>query len=229
MANLQPQFEAFDGEIKLPTKKRSELAEKRQNILNTLSEGIKKQKKEGKEIPKYRNFNQGSYDIHTSVVPLDGEYDLDVGIEFELAKKDYEDPLVVKRWVFDAVEGHTENVEMKGPCITVSYTRQGETKFHIDFPVYSKASFNSDNKCYIARGKITTPKKDRVWTATAPEVLTDLLNTKFSDDKEMEQFRQTVRALKRWKDFKFSSDGDAAPRGIALAVAAYWWFSPSFE
>jgi hypothetical protein len=227
MADLQKQFVEFDDKIRLQDTKRSELAQKRKNILDTLSAGIKRQREEGKNIPSYRPFNQGSYDIFTSIEPLDGDYDLDVGIEFDLAKADYKDPLEVKRWVFDAVDGHTENVEMKEPCITVSYTRQGETKFHVDLPVYSKASRNPDNKCYLARGKDTTAKSERIWEATAPEKLTDLLNEKWSDADERCQYRQVIRAMKRWKNVNFSSEGNAAPRGITLAVAAYYWFYPS--
>ena len=41
------------------------------------------------------------------------------------------------------------------------------------------------------------------------------------------QFRRVIRYLKRWKDFKFSSDGNGAPIGIGITVAAYRWFNVS--
>jgi hypothetical protein len=37
---------------------------------------------------------------------------------------------------------------------------------------------------------------------------------------------RVVRYLKRWKDHRFSSTGEAAPRGIALTACALEWFTP---
>ncbi len=45
--------------------------------------------------------------------------------------------------------------------------------------------------------------------------------------QDAEQFRRAIRALKRWKDERFSKDGHAAPKGIALTIAAYHWFQVS--
>ena len=39
------------------------------------------------------------------------------------------------------------------------------------------------------------------------------------------QFRRVVRYLKRWKDENFPKTGHAAPTGLSLTVAAYYWFS----
>ena len=226
MANVQKQFEQFDEAIKLRRyHENATLAEKREKVLKSLSDGIARQRKEGAEIPSYRHFNQGSYDVGTGVKPLDSDYDIDVGVEFDLAK-DKHAPVDVKKWVLTAVEDHTTNVKMRRSCVTVYYMQGDEPKYHVDLAVYSKAARNPDGKMYLARGKKDSSKEDQEWTPSAPEELTDKINNRFENSDDARQFRQAIRALKRWKDNKFQSEGQAAPRGIALAVAALSWFSP---
>jgi hypothetical protein len=41
------------------------------------------------------------------------------------------------------------------------------------------------------------------------------------------QFIRVIRYLKRWKDYNFSANGNAAPIGIGLTISAYEWFSPN--
>ncbi|AKT40071.1 cyclic GMP-AMP synthase DncV-like nucleotidyltransferase [Chondromyces crocatus] len=227
MANVQKQFESFDETIKLRRyHENATLAEKRERILRRLSEGIKEQRNQGVDIPSYRDFNQGSYDIGTGVKPIGGgEYDIDVGIEFDLPTSDHT-PVEVKKWVLRAVEDHTTSVEMRKSCVTVTYVEGGEPKYHVDLAVYSKAQRNPDGKMYLARGKEHSAKEHQEWSPSAPEELTDKINNRFIGD-DGRQFRQAIRALKRWKDHRFSREGQSAPRGIALAVAALHWFTPA--
>jgi hypothetical protein len=226
MANVQKQFEQFDEAIKLRRyHENAKLAEKRERVLKSLSDGIAQQRREGAKIPSYRDFNQGSYDVGTGVKPPDGDYDIDVGVEFDLAKADHE-PVDVKTWVLTAVKDHTTNVVMRRSCVTVYYMQGDEPQYHVDLAVYSKADRNPDRKMYLARGKEHSSKENQEWTPSAPEELTDKINNRFEGD-DARQFRQAIRALKRWKDHRFQSEGQAAPRGIALAVAALSWFSPA--
>ena len=225
MANVQKYFTQFDEAIKLRRyEENATLAEKRGRVLRSLSEGIAKQRKDGERIPGYRTFNQGSYDIGVGVKPLDKDYDIDVGIAFDLARTEH-DPVDVKSWVFEAVGDHTERVEMRGPCVTVFYQSGGEPVYHVDLAVYADKDKN-DGKLFLARGKPGSAAEYRVWTPSDPEGLTDLLNGRFSGD-DAKQYRRVIRSLKRWKDERFPSDGNCAPRGIAIAVAAYHWFSPA--
>src|SRR5690242_2199276 len=99
MAKIQKHFRQFDEQIKLKRyDENATLAEKRDRVLKTLSDGIKKQREEGEAIPDYRTFNQGSYDVGTGVKPLNGDFDIDVGVEFELGHAQH-DPVAVKNWV----------------------------------------------------------------------------------------------------------------------------------
>lgn len=156
--------------------------------------------------------------------PLDGDYDIDVGVAFDLAREDH-DPVAVKQWVLDAVDGHTTRVEMRRSCVTVFYQAAGEPMYHVDLAVYADASQNG-GKLYLARGKANSSAEHREWSLSDPEGMTALINNRFSGD-DAKQFRRVIRALKRWKDERFSHTGHAAPRGIALAVAAFHWFMPA--
>ena len=226
MANIQSCFIQFDDAIKLRRYQENQtLAQKRERVLKTLSDGIAKQRDAGKKIPSYRHFNQGSYDMSVGVKPLDGDFDIDVGIAFDLPKADYSDPVAVKSWVLEAVKNHTKSVEMKGPCVTVTYQDGGEPIYHVDLAIYSDGKANPSGEMFLARGHERSPRDKRLWTPSDPEGLTDMINSKWSGD-DGRQRRRVIRALKRWKDEQFSKQGHAAPRGIALAVAAHHWFAP---
>lgn len=225
MANVQKQFEEFDEKIKLRRlQENATLTEKRDRVLRTVREGLERLRKDGKTIPKFRTFNQGSYEIGVGVKPLDGDYDIDVGVAFELARGEH-DPVAVKQWVLEAVEGHTTRVEMRRSCVTVFYQAAGEPVYHVDLAVYADGPQNG-GKLYLARGKQNSAPENREWSVADPEGLTAAINNRFSGE-DAKQFRRVVRAEKRWKDNCFPRAGHAAPRGIALALAAYHWFMPA--
>jgi hypothetical protein len=56
--------------------------------------------------------------------------------------------------------------------------------------------------------------------------LISLIGSHFDDAGDRRQFRRSIRYLKRWKDKRFPSEGNAAPIGIGITVAAYYWFTP---
>jgi len=226
MANVQKQFLEFNEKIKLKRyKENATLAEKRDRVLRKLKSGIEKQREAGENIPTYRTFTQGSYDIGVGIVPPDGNLDIDVGVAFDLARSEQPDPVKVKTWVLNAVDEHTKNVEMRGPCVTVFYTADDAPLYHVDLAVYADKQKNGGT-LYLARGKQTSTKENRTWNPSDPEGLTALLSDRFSGE-EGQQYRRVTRALKRFKDERFARDGHGAPRGIAIAVAAYRWFEPA--
>lgn len=224
MADLQKQFVKFHDTIAVDYEKKV-LADKRDKILKRLSDGIKKQRKDGAEIPSYRHRNQGSYAMGTGIKPLDDDYDLDVALIFEAEKDDHPDPVKVKRWVYDALEGHTKEVRVREPCVTVFYQSGGEPVFHVDFAVYARASDSSPT--YLARGKIGSSDDHKSWEESDPKGLIKALEERFDEPDDRAQFRRVIRYLKRWKDLKFSGEGNEAPCGIALTACAYQWFSPA--
>lgn len=202
------------------------LAEKRERILRRLSEEITRQREKGAKIPSYEHFNQGSYAMDLGVKPIDRDFDLDVGLRFDLSKDNYPDPLVVKTWVHDAVKSHTNKVEVRRTCVTVFYQEGGEDVYHVDLAIYSSGKRNSDGKDYIAKGKPGSRREERSWEPSDPQGLQRLLTSAHSNE-DAQQFRRVIRGLKRWKDLRLArSHGRKSPKGIALAVAALHWFRP---
>ncbi len=227
MANVQKQLEQFNENIRLKRYSQNRtLQQKREIVLEKLRTGLKRVFEEKDESPpKFRTFNQGSYKLGTGVKPLDGDYDIDVGVRFELGTQQEPDPVVVKNWVFDALEGHTKRVEVRRPCVTVFYQCGNEPLYHVDLAVYSDSSTNSDALDYLAKGKLNSLSENRIWEQADPDGLVEAITSKHSG-VEWEQFRRCIRNLKRWKDLEFSSDGNSAPVGIGITLAAFNWFEP---
>ncbi len=228
MADVQHQMIQFHEAIKL--KRFSEnalLREKRDRVLNCLDRGLEQLFAElGLKPPKYETTDQGSYPLGTGTKPVDGDYDIDTGIRFKICKDDYLDPVEVKEWVYFALKDHTERVEIRRSCVTVFYQQDNEPIYHVDLAVYSDKDCNPEGKMYLAKGKLNSGREHRFWQESNPQALIDLIKNCFSDKDDDRQFRRIIRYLKRWKDVKFSSDGNAAPIGIGITVAAYDWFTP---
>jgi hypothetical protein len=226
MAELQEYFLKFHKIIKLSDiDENATLREKRDIVINKLRDRLKQIFEEKWEFaPSFTHFNQGSYAMGTGIEPFKkGDYDIDVGLEFHIDKEDYPDPVKVKQWVFDALNRHTNRVECRKPCVTVFYQSNDEPIYHVDLAIYAKSS--EEDVLYLARGKLNSSSEERVWETSEPKKLMELIKDKFSEADDRKQFRRVIRYLKRWKDMQFSSSGNAAPIGIGITVAAYYWFN----
>lgn len=217
MSTLQTAFTQFHDNIKLEDENQT-LRDKRDILLNKLKDKI------STDAASYTTFNQGSYAMNTGIKPENGDYDIDVGLKFDINKGDYTDPVVVKKWVRDALVGHTKSVSIRRSCVTVQYQQDNEPIYHVDFACY--AANNDDGKLYIAKGKEFSNADEKYWEVSDPQGLIQLVRDKHSG-KDAEQFKRVIRYVKKWKVRKFSSDGNGAPTGIALTVLAYNLFSLS--
>ncbi len=215
---FQSRFRTFDDRIHLRRfDENATLREKRDAVLSRLRDGL-----DAAGRSRFSWFNQGSYEMGTGVKPLDGDYDIDVGIVFRLGSRwSFPSPLEVKGWVYDAVEHHTQDVRWKEPCITVQYQRRREPVYHVDLAIYGEDE--QTGQLYLARGK--RHSADPRWEAADPKGLIETIKTRFSGE-DAAQFRRVIRYLKRWKDVHFPSHGNAAPVGIGLTVLAYHGFQP---
>ena len=212
--SLQKYFKAFNNKIKMDYDVKSELANKRDILLNKL-------RKSG-ELPSFSELNQGSYSMYTGVEPIDKEYDIDVGLRFNVNKNDYENPTELKNKICDILKKHTEyGAKVKKPCVTVTYKKDGEIAYHVDLVVYTYEDKNdSESQLYLARGKDSKPE-DICWEKSDPKGLIDLINSKYNDEKEdKEQYRRVIRYIKRWKNLKFSNSGNAEPPSIGMTLIA---------
>lgn len=223
MADLQKYFDTFHDRIAQRREhEKAVLAEKRKRILTRLADGIAAQRKDGASIPKYRTINQGSYPMGTGVKPLDGDYDLDVAVLFEMTSAKCPDPVAAKLWVHKAIDGHTKEVRVREPCVTVFYQQQGEPVYHLDFAIYAENGAVPQ----LARGKIGSAPPAKRWEDSDPQGLLKFASDRFAHLDDDGQCRRIIRATKRWKDVNFPREGHAAPRGIALTAAALKWFVP---
>lgn len=220
MPTLQTAFTTFHDKIKLSDiNENATLREKRNILLDKLKDRIPS------EAATYTYFNQGSYAMHTGINPEDEDFDIDVGLKFAVDKENYPDPTILKKWIRDALEGHTKSVEIRKPCVTVTYQWDGEAIYHVDFAVY--AANNADGKMYLARGKEFSDEENRFWEESDPQELIRLIRDKF-DGTDAKQFRRAIRYLKKWKTQKFDAKGHTAPTGISLTVLAYNHFLPNY-
>lgn len=210
---LQKYFEKFNEKIKMDFDVNKELASKRDILLKKL--------RDSGELPSFKELNQGSYIMHTGVEPLDKEYDIDVGLRFNVNKADYE-PMEIKNKICDILKNHTEyGAQVKKPCVTVTYKKNGESAYHVDLVVYThEDQENLDSDLYLARGKDSNPD-EICWEKSDPKGLVDYINDKYKDNAEdKSQYRRIIRYMKRWKNIKFSSAGNAEPPSIGITLIA---------
>lgn len=217
MATVQKQFVDFHDLIRLDDENEI-LRQKRDIVIRKLKKCIKEQYP---EAPSFKEFVQGSYAMSTGIQPVNGDYDIDVGLEFDMVKEDYE-PVEAKEWVYDSLLGHTNSVEMKTPCVRVTYREKDEPIYHIDLTVY--AGSNLGNGIYLAKGRPNS--KEKLWEQSDPKGFIKKVKEQYENSDDRAQSRRVIRYLKRWKNLKFPVGGHSAPTGIALTVCALEYFSP---
>lgn len=219
MPAVQKQFEDFHSAIKLDEDdENAKLREKRDILIKALKAKLPD------DVPAFEPFNQGSYSMFTGVVPLDGNYDIDVGLIFDCKQDKYPDPVALKKKVRDALNSNVRTVVIRRPCVTVNYMVDGEIDYHVDLAIYVK---RDDDMLDLAKGKEGSAAEFRVWEVSDPKKLTELIRTTFTNADELAQFRRCIRYLKRWRHVQFRNGG--APLSIALTVAARQWFKPNFS
>lgn len=230
MANIQKQFLQFDESIRLKRFGENKLLrEKRDAILNRLRDRFAAMRREEEQVPTFAEFNQGSYEMGTGIQPAEGnEYDIDVGLRFNCAMAEYSNPVDLKVLVANALEDHTElGTKIRRSCVTVYYKLGGEQGYHVDLAIYTYDDPESPSKrLFLAKGLRDADEQNRWWEESDPQGLGDWVEKRFSKGDEQEQFLRIIRALKRWKTEKFKTDGNNAPSGIGLTVAAGQWFQP---
>ncbi|MBX8466881.1 MULTISPECIES: nucleotidyltransferase [unclassified Deinococcus] len=227
MADIQRHFETFVNTIKLSGEEEI-LRQKRTAIVDALRIGLERDfKARGEAVPTFTHFNQGSYSLKTGVKPegSSNDYDIDVGIVFAEDPKDHaDDPVKLKRWVRDALDGHTKDIRIKTPCVTVMY----QVGYHVDLAVYAHPDKKTSGELPLSWGKEHAAVQE--WQDNHPSKLADLIKQTFPDKEQRRQFRRVLRALKRWRDRKYkSATSHAAPVGVGLTVAGLTWFRPQID
>lgn len=210
--SLQTYFTKFHDNIKLTSATKKELSNKRDILIGILRDSGK--------LPSFEEFSQGSYGMFLGIKPADDEeYDIDVGLRFNVSKDDYR-PLEIKDTIYEILKGHTEyGAKIRKPCVTVTYKKDGEKSYHVDLVTYSYEDKDDfDGQMYLAKGTDTSPEDEVLWEKADPVALLDYIRDTVQDESEREQFRRIVKYIKHWKKRKFSSSGHAEPPSIGITL-----------
>jgi len=202
MAKVQSKFSKFHDTIRV---EKETLREKRDILVKKIVASLKVA---GHPVP--TPINQGSYIYGVGVIPLgDQEYDIDVGLAFDICSSDY-DADVVKKWLLDAVDGHTKKVESRGPCIRVHYS----AGYHVDLVVYATHKDDAEAENYQLG-------KNGKWCSADPKKLKEIIfdaREPFKDTRDgsgSDQMQRVVRCLKRWNDVAIPEESVDKPSGLA--------------
>ena len=233
MAKLQKQLIDFHEKIRLRGyEENKDLLEKRDLLLNALQANLNKDSADPRLS--YTNFNQGSYAMHTGTKPFckSDDYDIDVGLIFNLTEEDHsdyiKDPVALKMRIKKALDIPQRTVNIRRPCVTVQYIKNGENDYHVDLAIYRGNTGNPDH-LDLARGKEGSASEYRYWDENDPKGLIKEINERFSGESNKEQraqMRRCIRYFKRWRDKQFSN---GAVPSISLTCSAYHWFNPFLE
>lgn len=207
---MQTYLEQFHEKIRADYEMNQTLREKKDIILTL----VRRRLKEAKH-PAFDELLQGSYAMGMGTQPIgEIEFDIDVGLRFGFRETDYSST-EVRKWIFDAVDGHTDSVEEKSPCTRVGYSKG----YHVDLVAYAHWSEKSGSD------EFRLAHRSNGWRpANPPELLEFVANARKAfagteDTKtKTDQLRRIVRYLKRWYDFAIPYESDAKPCGLAFVL-----------
>lgn len=130
---------------------------------------------------------QGSYANATAVKPVaGGEYDVDLIVRSASNEDTADDALEALAAVLLQNGNYKGKIKEKTPCVRIEYADDYIGGFHVDVvPVRQSAD---------AVAPLDAPRRGEGWHPTAPDEYTAWCANQ-SDD-----FRRTVRMLKRWRD-----------------------------
>lgn len=218
MAHLQNQFETFHSDIRMGVENAT-LREKRDVITSRIRKYLVEN-----DLPTFSELLQGSYAMHVGTRPPTGqEYDIDVGLRFPFADHEYSAE-ETRVWVYNAVKDHTDKVEAKGPCIRVTYAGG----YHVDLVIYANWTDGAGNEHF------RLAHKTEGWRPADPQALLQFVKetrAPFAGTEDSatgtDQFRRTVRYLKRWNDEHITGESEEKPSGLALLLLTAMHLRPT--
>ena len=222
--SIQTHFDKFHDKIKLS--REDDAYKKARDRDDSIKTEVKTAFSEA-GYPVIADFIQGSLKMHTGIVPISGDYDIDRALVIDEAKAP-ENPVAPKKKALDVLEDRGfKNAKIKKPCVTADYASDN---VHIDFIVYKRLG----DQHYLAVGKKNSDEHNREWSAADPLGLIAWIDDDSDYDKDdakdvLAQFRRLVRYLKRWRDVQFSDTVAAKVYSIGLTVMMKKEFVSSFS
>lgn len=168
--------------------------------------------------------DQGSYRINTTIVaePVDRDVSIIVPIDIEA----YNDPVKIKKAVYNSLIHINRTINIKEPCVTVSYLEDDKEYLHIDLPIYA----NYNGSLYLARGKEFSSDENKKWEMTDLDGLNKYMDERLNDHSEL---RRVVRFIKKWKYEKYKNTSEnmknQIPPSIGLTLMAFDCYSEPSE
>lgn len=195
MAYLQKQFNVFNEELNISSRKRENLKKSKDNIRETIKNYFKSNHSD--YTPKF--YIQGSYKLRTMIRTKDNTCDLDDGVYFA-SNIDNVTANTLQNWVFEAVKDvTTASPNHKNKCIRVNYSG----KYNIDLPVliYDENNENMINPLLAVR--------DSGFQDDDPKAFIEYFNENKND-----QMIRLIKFLKAWAN----TMNCKMPSGLALTV-----------
>lgn len=204
MANLHNEFQTFHERVALSPGKKESLVTSR----DAVRDRIRKHFTEKLKLKAPEFCSQGSFEMDTTVNPLDDEFDIDDGVYLqhldESESTSWPTPENVHKWLVDATAGQTNEKPIdKRTCVRVRYAGQ----YHVDLPSYGK--LNGEN--------LLAEKGEKGWHRSDPTALTKWFND-LAQQRE-DQLRRIVRLVKAWADHHSTKRGKMASSLILTVLA----------
>lgn len=223
--SLQSRYNEFKNKIALTREsEKYKVAREKDDLITSKVE--KEFRDEGYEVDS--NFMQGSLAVDTGIIPLDGDYDIDRAIVITKGSSP-DNPVEAKKVVKRVLTNHGfKQQRIKIPCVTADYQNND---FHIDLVIYRK---NLWGNYQLAVGKEHSDEYNRSWNDAEPRDLIDWIKSRDNPfallfdltQAEKSQFYRLVRYIKRWRDFKYTSETE---RKKVYSIALTIMFKESFK
>lgn len=207
MANLHDTFIEFNESIKLSPKKKDQLRTSRKAV----REDIEKYFEENRNKHSVKFKGQGSFAMNTTILPINGEYDVDDGVYIFGKEKDKPTTQTAHNWIYEAVKNRTkQNTIDKSTCVRVQYA--GE--YHIDLPIYYKTTGSNNEYFFDSEDIPNLAHKNKGWIESDPYAFKKWFD---AQAKDKPQLKRIVRFLKAWTNNKHHLN---LPSGIVFTILA---------
>lgn len=217
MSDCSGLFLAFNDTISLTDADRKVLRSAR----NAITTKIKKYFTENAHCPKVEFKVQGSFTMNTIIKPIDGDYDIDIGVYlkgYTNYQSSWPKPEAASQWLINALRDHTTTPPVnKRNCVRIIYkpkSASSNVSFHVDLPLYCEYTDWLGDK-YTRIGIVG----DKQWSQKSdPTGFTQWFNGKCQQSKDKSQLVRLVKYLKAWKEF--NKNDSKFPSGMALTILA---------
>ena len=202
------------------------LREKRDAVINQLRDEINNH--DFLSSLQFRFFNQGSYEMGTGIKPIQGDYDIDIGLVLDFDfffTSEFPSPKEIKGLIYDLIKPHVKNVIWKESCLTIQYQSAQESIYHVDLAIYGR---ELTGKLFLAKGREDSDLSEWIWELSQPRHFMEKMH-RHLNRRNNDQFRRMIRYLKHWKKIHFSLEGSAALTGTGLTLLTYENFYPNFD